>query len=32
MYEYANFKNANTGLRINGLTDDLKEACKHFVM
>ena len=32
MYEYADFKNANTGLWINGLIDDLKETCKHFVM
>ena len=30
MYEYVDFKNTNTG--INGLIDDLKEACKHFIM
>ena len=32
MYKYTDYKNANTGLWINGLMDDLKEACKHFVM
>ena len=32
MYKYADFKNADTRLWIDGLMDDLKQACKHFVI
>ena len=32
MYEYANYTNADTRLWLNGLMDDLKQACKHFVI
>ena len=31
VYEYTDYKNADTGLWTNGLMDDLKQACKHFV-